>query len=873
MHRKVQAHRNYRSDFWIGVGTAFSPTKMNRLFTVCGLILGLLCGASGSSALAQSVFYVRAGATGNGSGSDWANAMPSLPSNMQRGATYYVAGGSYSSMSFTTPASGSAYITIRKATVENHGTSVGWMDSYGTQQAVFNAPISFRSDYWIFDGGTRNENNWFDGSAYGFMIRDNGNVQIDQRGIGGIDNITIRNTYLKGINSSPGSGGDIGRRHVWIDRQGNPGTYSNWTISRCFFQYGNVGVQVRECANFVCEYNAFADNWSSQPNNHGENVSAYYGGNDGHIYRFNRSRNMIGTAAWAVNVARNWQVYGNVYEDCEYGDGFIGFIGGSCTGFQIYNETIIRPKVYTRQVSLGGNSVVKNCIFMMGNLGTPSFDGCTVSSCSFSGSGTGANAQTSLATSTFVNYSGGDYRLARATAAGESLPSPFNVDLLGNVRGADGVADRGAFEYTGSVTDVTPPTLSNIGVSLSTPLVAVITWITSEPATGVVDYGTTTSYGATVSSSSLATSHTVTITGLSSGTTYNYRIRATDAAGNQSSSGNLTFSTGVSDTVAPSVTLSSPSSGSVLKDLVTISATASDNVGVVGVRFFVSGIQLTDDATSPYSYQWDSTAVANGTYQIYAQARDAAGNTRWSATNTVTVSNPIGALPSPNFYWSFNEGAGTTSVDSFANSVMTLRNGATWTTGKAGNGLVFDGVNDRADAPHSAALNITGNAITVSTWVKLENLGTWQQILAKVKDVGAFNAPYFAWHLFGGHASASTWTPMFQLVNAEGSGAFVSSATSVAYGQWVHLVGVYDGTMIRIYVNGVEQGSAPQSGNIISYSQPLYIGAHGGPGEFMKGAIDELRIYARALTAAQVQSLYQASSGPAAPTALRVVFN
>lgn len=398
--------------------------------------------------------FVRAGATGRNDGSDWVNAYTQLPATLTRGDTYYVADGNYPSYRFDD--AGTIATTIKKATAAGHGTNSGWQATYGDGQAVFNAPIVFATDNWVFDGATRNETNWFDATAYGFVISDNANVQIDERGIGGIDNITVRYVHLKGINASPGSGADIGRRHVWIDRQGNPGTYSDWTISHCFFQYGNVGIQVRACARFVCEYNAWADNWSSQPSNHGENVSAYYDGNDGHIYRYNQSRNMIGTAAWAVNTANNWQLYGNVYSDCTYGDGFVGFIGGSSSGFKIYNETVIRPKVYTRQISLGSGSVVNNCIFMMGTLGTPSFTGCTVAFNSFSGNGTGTESQVNLPTSVFVNYAGGDYHLRAATAPGTNLASSYSLDCDGIKRGSDGAWDRGAYEFRSKV--IQPPT-------------------------------------------------------------------------------------------------------------------------------------------------------------------------------------------------------------------------------------------------------------------------------------------------------------------------------------------------------------------------------------------------------------------------------
>ncbi|MEN6625838.1 MAG: hypothetical protein ABFD69_06375, partial [Candidatus Sumerlaeia bacterium] len=65
-------------------------------------------------------YYVRAGAGGNGS--DWANAYGSLPSTLQRGSTYHIAAGSYGSHQFNDAESGTAMITIKKATAADHGT-------------------------------------------------------------------------------------------------------------------------------------------------------------------------------------------------------------------------------------------------------------------------------------------------------------------------------------------------------------------------------------------------------------------------------------------------------------------------------------------------------------------------------------------------------------------------------------------------------------------------------------------------------------------------------------------------------------------------------------------------------------------------------
>jgi hypothetical protein len=91
------------------------------------------------------------------------------------------------------------------------------------------------------------------------------------------------------------------------------------------------------------------------------------------------------------------------------------------------------------------------------------------------------------------------------------------------------------------------------------------------------------------------------------------------------------------DNIAPSVTMLSP--GDPVADTVTLEATASDNQGVVEVRFLVDGNVVGTDTTAPYSVSWDSTSVANGDVALTAEADDATGNTGVSAAVTVTVEN------------------------------------------------------------------------------------------------------------------------------------------------------------------------------------------------------------------------------------------
>jgi Big-like domain-containing protein len=96
------------------------------------------------------------------------------------------------------------------------------------------------------------------------------------------------------------------------------------------------------------------------------------------------------------------------------------------------------------------------------------------------------------------------------------------------------------------------------------------------------------------------------------------------------------------DTTRPSVSITAPTSGSTASGTMTLTANASDNVGVVGVRFKLDGVNLgPEDMSLPYSAVWNTTTASNGAHTLTAVARDAAGNTRTSAAVTVTVSNPI----------------------------------------------------------------------------------------------------------------------------------------------------------------------------------------------------------------------------------------
>jgi regulation of enolase protein 1 (concanavalin A-like superfamily) len=94
------------------------------------------------------------------------------------------------------------------------------------------------------------------------------------------------------------------------------------------------------------------------------------------------------------------------------------------------------------------------------------------------------------------------------------------------------------------------------------------------------------------------------------------------------------------DTTPPVVSITAPVSGATISGPVTVSASASDNVGVAGVQFKLDGANLgAEVTTSPYAISWNTASAANGSHVLTAVARDAAGNTATSAAASVTVNN------------------------------------------------------------------------------------------------------------------------------------------------------------------------------------------------------------------------------------------
>jgi prepilin-type N-terminal cleavage/methylation domain-containing protein len=94
------------------------------------------------------------------------------------------------------------------------------------------------------------------------------------------------------------------------------------------------------------------------------------------------------------------------------------------------------------------------------------------------------------------------------------------------------------------------------------------------------------------------------------------------------------------DTTLPTVSISAPADAATVSGSVNVTASASDNVGVVGVQFKLDGANLgAEDAVAPYATSWSTTTASNGAHVLSAVARDAAGNSQAAANVNVTVSN------------------------------------------------------------------------------------------------------------------------------------------------------------------------------------------------------------------------------------------
>ncbi len=220
----------------------------------------------------------------------------------------------------------------------------------------------------------------------------------------------------------------------------------------------------------------------------------------------------------------------------------------------------------------------------------------------------------------------------------------------------------------------------------------------------------------------------------------------------------------------------------------------------------------------------------------------------------VLVSNVSAGLVA---HWQFDEGSGTTAVDSSGNGHDgNLLGDPEWVAGMIGSGaLSFDGSDGLVDVDHDEALNIT-DELTITLWVKVGDLGTYYFLVGK-QPSGTAGDNYPGNYEF--RTESNTGALQFGHQEAEGEQyTFYTSETSITAEQWYHVaVSVTNGKLVEFYIDGLPAGSAEQLTNFgVLNDEPVRIGGRKDGYSFFNGILDDVRLYDRALSAVQIQKLY-----------------
>jgi glucose/arabinose dehydrogenase len=209
----------------------------------------------------------------------------------------------------------------------------------------------------------------------------------------------------------------------------------------------------------------------------------------------------------------------------------------------------------------------------------------------------------------------------------------------------------------------------------------------------------------------------------------------------------------------------------------------------------------------------------------------------------------------------FNEGSGATAADSTGNgNNATLRNGAGWAAGKQGTALNLDGVDDLASIADAPSLDGFTDEITLAGWVRRPTAQTgWRHVISR--QAGTTSADQF-------YLSFKDGVPFFGLATTNSGNEKTGGGSGGALGEWVHLAGVYDGSKLILYVNGTKRSELAKTGPLVASDRPVLVGANAnstGPlvgAERLKGQLDDVRVYSRALSATEVAGLAQTQAPP-----------
>ena len=380
---------------------------------------------------------------------------------------------------------------------------------------------------------------------------------------------------------------------------------------------------------------------------------------------------------------------------------------------------------------------------------------------------------------------------------------------------------------------------------------ATLTWTASTDNTGVALYNvhrsTTSGFAADggESRSAQATATTFTDTGVAAGT-YFYVVTAQDVAGNVSAPSNEARVTVLGDTTPPSGRdhgaggsgARSPASiDGRARTRRTTSASSACSSSSTAAR------SARNERRAPYSLTWNTRDDVEWFAHALARSRAMPPATPSTSTVNVTVSNtspdPGGLVAA----YGFNEGSGVQATDASGQGNTGTISSATWTAaGKFGARAVVqrhERVGDRGGRARRCDLT-TG--MTLEAWVNPTSGTGWRTVLLKETPGGLAYALY----------SANNGIAPGGFVHTSG-GLGLNGTAAVPLNTWTHLAVTYDGTTLRMFVNGVQVSSGTVDRRGDHGTGALRIGGNSVWGEYFKGLIDEVRIYNRALTASEIQ--------------------
>lgn len=229
------------------------------------------------------------------------------------------------------------------------------------------------------------------------------------------------------------------------------------------------------------------------------------------------------------------------------------------------------------------------------------------------------------------------------------------------------------------------------------------------------------------------------------------------------------------------------------------------------------------------------------------QASNSKGSSNWSAAWSFTV-NPSPNIPGLAAYWKMDEGTSTTILDDSGSGNNGQTTGSpSWTTGVSGSALTFNGLNQYATVPDNTSLDIS-KQITLAAWIRPQKTAS-QKII--IKGDSKLADGYELGLLSSGKVSfrINQFSSDTRKIN--------SSILDPINGTWMHVAGTFNGTEMKIYINGVKNKS-------ITFNSPLAIGTNNlalllgasiDETSLLKGAIDDARIYSYALSDSEVYDL------------------